>query len=702
MKKRRLIILIIGFVLLLFSPLIVFADSPKLISTPEELQNMRNNPSGSYVLSEDLDMAGFAWEPFEFSGSLDGEDHCILNLTIPDSIGSHETVYDANLKTYDGYCVGMFTSLKNAEIKNVQLLGVSLECEEKGNTFAGMLAGFAINTNVSCCTFEGDVSVVSGQPCNGAAGIFGFANNVYVSSCGVETVLCFTDTNIEYKDEQFLGAVYSFGYGSIEDCNVSLYAYDADHGYVHNGGLIGTFMYYDYENFGSVTINNNTVTGIITFFEDNIDRRAYCDPIAGEVMHWDFQMYDNDGSAFTGNEIFDYDSDMAAHSGCSGHLTEMKAASRTGRAGYTLEICDTCGYINKKDYTLPLEGASINPNHKSWQKPYEGCTDLLLFTTHADDEQLFFAGLLPYYSQVRDLNVQVVYVTDHLWETVRHDERKNGLWGVGITHEPDHSGWLDQYSETYEWAMDNYLSSDNLTEDDIIEWFRQTIEKYKPQVIVSHDINGEYSHGQHMVTAGCLKKCLEKYGEDFSFLKKAYLHLWGENTIRVDLIDKRFAELNGLSPFQITQKYGFPEHNTQWYTWFTNWLYGNSVNLDYGFYMGMYCDITQASQISTYSPLSFGLIFGDPSLDSNGNDLFEGVKSYRQQEEEQKAEEARLAEEERIRLEQEAAEKLRKENQKKLIIRCVCGFVLLLIITILVLRAVNKAKKKKRRRKKKK
>ena len=33
---------------------------------------------------------------------------------------------------------------------------------------------------------------------------------------------------------------------------------------------------------------NNKVKGMITFFEDNTDRRAYCQANMGEVMNWTY------------------------------------------------------------------------------------------------------------------------------------------------------------------------------------------------------------------------------------------------------------------------------------------------------------------------------------------------------------------------------------------------------------------------------
>ena len=71
---------------------------------------------------------------------------------------------------------------------------------------------------------------------------------------------------------------------------------------------------------------------------------------------------------------------------------------------------------------------------QKWE-PHDGKKmDMLLFSTHADDEQLFFAGVLPYYSGELDYNVLVVYLTDHHNtdhfnnEVFRMHEALNGLW----------------------------------------------------------------------------------------------------------------------------------------------------------------------------------------------------------------------------------------------------------------------------------
>lgn len=70
---------------------------------------------------------------------------------------------------------------------------------------------------------------------------------------------------------------------------------------------------------------------------------------------------------------------------------------------------------------------------EQWSKIPQGEADLLLLSTHGDDEQLFFAGLLPWYDVQQGKRVQVVYFTDHRNITsIRVHEMLRGLWSVGV------------------------------------------------------------------------------------------------------------------------------------------------------------------------------------------------------------------------------------------------------------------------------
>ena len=701
MKKRYISILLA--LLMMFSAVPIYAsEGPIPISKPEDLLRMKKNPTGSFVLTNNIDLSGIDWQPFEFSGSLDGADHCIINVKADKDTGTVRTVYDANVKEYSGKVSGFFSALEGANIKNLRILGADISLVGTDSMFLGLLAGYASDTKVENVVLNGTVTAETSGHCFGTGGMFGFARKVIINGCTIESTLICVDDDVEYKDEQFMGGVFAFGYGDVTNCIVRIDGYDSDHGYVHNGGMIGSFMHYQYDNYDYGEIYGNKVFGRITFYEDNEDRRAYCEDIIGEIMDWPAALYGN-SSEFVRNEVYTYNEMLLPHCYCSSKAeSELVAKPGHGDVGFSLTVCDNCNFARKHDFKLPLDGVLKNQAYEEWDEALVGNTDLLLFTTHADDEQLFFAGLLPYYAQVRDLNVQVVYMTDHIWETDRHNERRRGLWDVGITNSLDSLGITDAYSEDLGWAISNMASYDGIGQEELIEKIKNAILKYEPKVIVTHDVNGEYGHGQHILLTDSLRKCLDRYSSEFPFLEKVYLHLWNENTISLDVIDERHAEFNGLNAFQVTQKFGFSEHKSQHQWWFYDWLYyGNTFSEaptdPYG--------ITKASQIQSYSPLKWGMIYGDPSLDVHHNDFFEGLKSYQEiidEEEAARKEAERKAEEERQEAEkkarEEAAEKARLAKMRRTVIICIGAAVALFVLVIIILRIYNKNKKRRRKK----
>ncbi len=302
---------------------------------------------------------------------------------------------------------------------------------------------------------------------------------------------------------------------------------------------------------------------------------------------------------------------------------------------------------------------------QKWSAPLEGNADIVLFSAHFDDDQLYFAGLLPLYAGVKGYNVQVVYMTDHRTGLYPQYERMhevlNGLWTNGVTAYPVFGAFadfrIDSLQDTYEEYRVKYMT----TEEELLSWVVEQVRRFKPMVAVSHDIGGEYGHGMHRVYTDLLIKSLpitadadqfpasaQKYGT--WELPKLYLHLYGQNTLILD-IDTPQDALNGLSPFQVAQQLGFPSHESQQiHSGFTNWLYGKEEK------------ITQASQIEKYNPAYYGLYHTTVGLDSGANDLMEHVLTHEQvaQEEAQRLEQERLESE---RLEQERLEQQRLEQQ---------------------------------------
>ncbi len=345
-----------------------------------------------------------------------------------------------------------------------------------------------------------------------------------------------------------------------------------------------------------------------------------------------------------------------------------------GQNGYLHEFVDVAELFGRspRSLTLRFDGgkASIAEIHafgdgeppewvQIWEPPC-GEADLLLATTHVDDEQLFFAGVLPYYAGERGYDVQVVYFTDPFQYHDRPHEQLNGLWTVGVRHYPVCGDVVDQYSESTKDAYAN-AKRNGMTKDDMVRFQIEMIRRFKPHVIVGHDFNGEYGHGQHMINSETLAEALP-LAADASFdpesaalygvwdTPKTYIHLYGENKIVMNW-DEPLDAFGGRTAFEMTQE-GFMCHKSQHWTWFYGWIYGKNGN-----------KITKASEIKTHSPCEYGLYRTTVGYDTGIGDMFENIPmSYAQIAEAERLE--ALAKEESERLESERLESERLESER--------------------------------------
>lgn len=299
-----------------------------------------------------------------------------------------------------------------------------------------------------------------------------------------------------------------------------------------------------------------------------------------------------------------------------------------------------------------------------WNVPTEEGMDLILFSTHGDDEQLFFAGVLPYYARELGYEVLVVYMTDHRNHTLsRVHEMLNGLWAVGVTNYPVLGSFPDFFTDTKNNAY-SMFSHFGVTEEHITQYVVENIRRYKPKVAVGHDPLGEYSHGQHMVYSEVLQKAVqqtmnpeyfpesaEKYG--LWDVPKTYLHLYEENPIFMNW-DQPLESFDGKTAFEVSKELGFACHVSQL--------------KDFSWYLSQG---KTAAEFRKYNPCEYGLFRSTVGEDVQKNEFFENLLSYEQErvaaeEEAARLEAERLAEEEaRKQAEAEAAEKLRIEAEEK-------------------------------------
>ncbi len=268
---------------------------------------------------------------------------------------------------------------------------------------------------------------------------------------------------------------------------------------------------------------------------------------------------------------------------------------------------------------------------QKWDAPREGKTDLILFATHGDDEQLFFAGMLPYYAGEKGYEVLVVYLTDHRnTGTLRCHEMLNGLWAVGVTTYPVFGRFGDYYSRSKSSAYALHRNAGE-TRDALLGFVVEQLRRYKPQVAVGHDpTGGEYGHGQHrmygellslaVTAAGDPQACTETAGlYGLWDVPKTYLHLWPENQIVLNW-DQPLDRFSGMTAFQVTQELGFPCHKSQY--WGFAWYIANYA---------------RAADIPRYSPCRFGLYRTTVGPDTGKGDLFENLTAYSQQDRESAA-----------------------------------------------------------------
>lgn len=198
-----------------------------------------------------------------------------------------------------------------------------------------------------------------------------------------------------------------------------------------------------------------------------------------------------------------------------------------------------------------------------WQMPDDNC-DLMIFVAHPDDETLFFGGTMAYYAgELKKDLVVTVFTPAH---RLRKSELLNALWLQGVTNYPVFGPFHDTYSLKLDKAYSQFGKAKVL--NFVTGLFRQ----YRPRVVLTHDVNGEYGHGMHRLCADASLKAFD-YAADPSRHKesaqqfgpyevqKLYLHLYKDNPIEMDW-DIPLNAFDGMTGFEVAVG-GYGEHISQ-------------------------------------------------------------------------------------------------------------------------------------------
>ena len=258
--------------------------------------------------------------------------------------------------------------------------------------------------------------------------------------------------------------------------------------------------------------------------------------------------------------------------------------------------------MDQKIGTLAVYSAGDLPGDvQKWNPPVEKA-DLMIVSTHQDDEVVFLGGTIPYYATALGKPTVVVYMTN--CGRGRRAEALNGLWKMGMRDYPDFINLKDDKVSSINEGIRLWGGKDN-----ILSLLVARIRRYKPEVIVTQDLNGEYGHNQHKIVARSVKYAIDaaadptKYPESCQLygewqVKKLYHHLYKQNQVVMDWTTP-LDSLHGYSPLEVA-KMGMNEHVSQ--------LKYYAVK-DHG----------------TYDNSKFGLYFTTVGDDVEKNDFFEHI-----------------------------------------------------------------------------
>ena len=203
-----------------------------------------------------------------------------------------------------------------------------------------------------------------------------------------------------------------------------------------------------------------------------------------------------------------------------------------------------------------------------WEEP-AGSTDILFLSTHPDDDVLFLGSAITWYAAEQKKNVMVAYLTYS--NTTRRSEALNGLWAMGVRTYPEFGPFSDKYSNP---SKVTQAYKDMGGEDKVLSWVTDLYRKYRPEVVVTQDIEGEYGHPQHKMMVDAAIKCWDKAADSAAYpesgtlfgpweVKKLYIHLYGDETQSTAFnFDAPMESMGGKSANEVAED-AFTYHVTQ-------------------------------------------------------------------------------------------------------------------------------------------
>ena len=289
----------------------------------------------------------------------------------------------------------------------------------------------------------------------------------------------------------------------------------------------------------------------------------------------------------------------------SGNVLETREGERYWNNG--IEIADGVHGVRltpRADAELctliPYSGGAPKDYHP-WQPTIEKA-DFLVIAMHPDDDALFMGNVIATYGAERGYAGTILWLATRT--RIRRTEGLNGAWIMGLRTYPLMAGLPDIPIKYREEKKKDFLPEDvTLT---LVRYLR----RMKPEVVITHDDNGEYGHWQHVIVAAAARAAMESAADpDYDpesaaqygvwQVKKLYLHLAEENPIFISAYEP-LAAFDGRTGLQVAQE-AYQCHQSQrlWYH---------------------ICDNQNECSLE-----KFGLVFTAVGNDSGVNDMFENI-----------------------------------------------------------------------------
>ena len=190
--------------------------------------------------------------------------------------------------------------------------------------------------------------------------------------------------------------------------------------------------------------------------------------------------------------------------------------------------------------------------------------DLMVLACHPDDDILWLGGLMPTYAGQLGMNVQVAYMTSRFH--YRRCEAMDALWHCGMHYGPvfaelPDSGGSMPYTEAA--ALWGGMR-------ETVRKIARMIRRFRPEVLVTQDLRGEYGHPQHRLMAAACVQAIELAADPSCRVlrdlppwevKKLYIHLYKENALILDFV-RPLSAFDGKTAFEVAQE-AFLLHKSQ-------------------------------------------------------------------------------------------------------------------------------------------